>query len=89
MRLYNRYLTTLALFCTGTTVLLAVYSQQKLDLYFSVYLIQYLAATLLFAYLHPRAHRLLNFMGYILFGGFLVIVAMKVFQILTGAGTFL
>ena len=88
MRLYNRYLASLALLFTTTTFLLAVDSQQKLDLYFSVYLIEYLAATLVFAYLHPRARRFLNFMGYVLFGGFLAIVAMKVLQILVEAGTF-
>jgi uncharacterized membrane protein YhdT len=88
VRVYDRYLATLALLFTTTTVLLAAYSQQKLDLYFSLYLIEYLAATLVFAYLHPQAHRLLGFLGHFLFAGFMVIVAMKVFQILLKAGTF-
>jgi hypothetical protein len=89
VRVYDRYLTTLAVAFAATTVILAAYGQQQLDLYFSVYLIEYLAATLLFAYLQPRARRLLNFMGYILFGGFLAIVALKVVDILVGAGTLL
>jgi hypothetical protein len=88
VRVYDRYLATLALLFTATTVLLAAYSQQELDLYFSLYLIEYLAATLVFDYLHPRAHRLLSFLGYFLFAGFMVIVAMKVFQILLKGGTF-
>jgi hypothetical protein len=82
VRVYNRYLATLALLFTATTVLLAAYSQHKLDLYFSLYLLEYLAATLIFAYLHPQAHRLLGFLGYFLSAGFMVIVAMKVFEIL-------
>jgi uncharacterized membrane protein YhdT len=88
VRVYDRYLATLALLFAVTTVLLAAYSQHKLDLYFSLYLIEYLAATLVFAYLHPRAHRLLGFLGYFLFAGFMVIVAMKVFEILLKGGTF-
>ncbi|MFQ5813467.1 MAG: hypothetical protein ACE5I2_09825 [Anaerolineae bacterium] len=84
MRLYNRYLATLALLFMGTTVILAAYNLHRLDLYFSLYLMEYLATTLLFAYLQPRAQRLLNFTGYILFGGFLVIVGLKVWEILVG-----
>jgi hypothetical protein len=84
---YNRYLATLALLFTTTTVLLAVYRQHKLDLYFSLYLIEYLAATLVFVYLHPRARRLLGFLGYFLFAGFMVIVALKAFEILVRGGT--
>ena len=88
MRVYDRYLAHLALLFAVTTVLLAAYSQHKLDLYFSLYLIEYLAATLVFAHLHPRAHPLLGFLGYFLFAGFMVIVAMKVFEILLKGGTF-
>ena len=87
MTLYNRYLATLAVFFTGTTVVLAAYNQQRVDLYFTLYLIEYLASTLLFVYLRPRARRLLNMMGYILFAGFIVIVAMRVAQILGLTGT--
>ena len=89
MTLYSRYLLTIALLFTGTTVLLAAYNQHNLDLYISLYLIEYLAATLVFAQLHPRARQTLNIMGIILFAGFLVIVAMKVLEILIGRGVFL
>ena len=87
MRIYNRYLTTLALLFTAATVLLASYGQQALDLYFSIYLIEYLAATLVFAYLSPGARHLLNLLGLILFVGFLGIVAIKVVEILVDSGT--
>ena len=88
MRTYDRYLVTLALLFTGTTVVLAAYNQHRIDLYFSLYLIEYLVATLLFAYLRQSARRLLNVMGYILFAGFLAIIAVKVATILLGAGLF-
>jgi hypothetical protein len=88
VRVYDHYLATLALLFTATTVLLAAHSQHQLDLYFSLYLIEYLAATLIFAYLHPQARRLLSFLGYFLFAGLMVIVAVKVLQILLKWGTF-
>ena len=88
MRMYDRYLVTLALLFAATTVVLAAYNQHRIDLYFSVYLIEYLVATLLFAYLSQRAHRLLNAMGYILFVGFLAIIGMKVATILLEARFF-
>ena len=89
MILYNRYLATLALLFTTTTVLLAVNNQNKLDLYLSIYLIELLAATLIFAHLHPRARRSLSYVSYILFTGFLVIIAIKVFEIFVESGAFL
>ncbi len=85
MILYNRYfLTVAALFALSTTIL-AGYRQDKLDAYFTVYVIEYLIVTLLFVYLAPKARRLLDVMGYILFGGFAVIVALKVIAILKGS----
>jgi chromosome condensin MukBEF MukE localization factor len=80
--LYNRYLLTLAVLFTLSTTILAAYGQDKLDAYFTVYVIEYLVATLLFVYLEPRARKLLDAMGYVLFGGFMVIVALKVIEIL-------
>lgn len=85
MILYNRYLLTLAVLFSLSTTILAAYGQDKLDAYFTVYVIEYLVATLLFVYLDARARRLLDAMGYVLFGGFLVIVALKVAEILRGA----
>lgn len=82
MTLFNRYLLTLAVLFTLSTTILAAYGQNKLDAYFTVYVIEYLVATLLFVYLEPRARKLLDAMGYVLFGGFMVIVAMKVIEIL-------
>jgi len=86
--MYGRYLVTLALLFTATTVVLAAYNQHRIDLYFSLYLIEYLVTTLLFAYLSRRARRLLNVMGYILFAGFLAIVGVKVATILLKTGLF-
>ena len=88
MRLYNRYLSILGLSYVATTVILASYSQNSLDLYFSVFLIEYLVVTLVFAGLNPKARRILTSLGFILFGFFLAIVVMKVIQSLVKGGAF-
>jgi TctA family transporter len=85
MQLCNRYFVTLAIVLTASTVILAAYDVQRLDAYFSLYVIAYLVITLLFAHIHPRARRLLDMLGYVLFAGFLGIVAFKVAEILRGA----
>ncbi len=82
MRIYNRYLLVLAAAFTLSTTLLAGYGQDKLDAYFTAYVIEYLVVTLLFVYLDSRTRRLLDWLGYALFGGFLVIVLFKVLEIL-------
>jgi len=82
MRPYNRYLLALAAVFTLSTTLLAAYGQDKLDAYFTTYVIEYLIVTLLFVYLDSRARRFLDGLGYVLFGGFLVIVLFKVLEIL-------
>ncbi len=85
MILYNRYFLTIAALFALSTTILAGYGQDKLDAYFTVYVIAYLIVTLLFVYLHPKARRLLDVMGYGLFSGFVVIVALKVIAILKGS----
>jgi hypothetical protein len=86
MRLYNRYLTTLALLFTGTAVLFAVYNQQQISIYFSIYVVEYLALTLLFTSLHPRARGLINLVGYILFAGFLGVITLRAAIIVMSMG---
>jgi hypothetical protein len=82
MRIYNRYLLVLATAFTLSTTLLATYGQDRLDAYFTAYVIEYLVVTLLFVYLDQRTRRLLDGLGYVLFGGFLMIVLFKVLEIL-------
>lgn len=85
MTLYNRYLLILGTLFFLSTSILAAYGQDRLDAYFTVYVIEYLITTLLFVYLDPRARRLLDATGYVLFGGFMVIVILKVIEILRGS----
>ncbi len=84
MRIYNRYILSLALLFTLTALALPFTGRSQLNLYFSAYLIECLVLTSLFVYLSPRAMRGLNAIWYVLFGGFVVIVAMKVVEIALG-----
>jgi len=83
VKIYNRYIIWLTLIFMLSTVILSV-SQQSLDVYFSVYLIECLAITLLFSHLNLRAREGVNRVGYVLFCGFMVLVAAKVVEIVSG-----
>ena len=83
MRIYDRYLISLAITFGIVNSILAFVGQKKLDVYFTINLIAYLVISLLFVYLNPRARGLLSAVGIVLFGGFLVIVALKVIEILS------
>lgn len=84
MKLYDNYIIVLASLLLTTTVIFAVLGETRLDLCFTVYLIETLILNELCVYLNPRARRSLNAVNYVLFAGFLVIVAAKVVDIIWG-----
>jgi len=84
MRIYDKYILMLASLLLVSTIILAATNEARLDLYFSIYLIEALVLTELYIYLNPKAKRALSTVNYVLFSGFLVIVAAKVVEILWG-----
>ena len=84
MRIYNKYIVSLILASGLIDISLAFLGQNDLTIYFIINVIAYLAITLLYAYLNPRARRALNTIGIVLFAGFLVIVSLKALRIATG-----
>ena len=84
MRIYNSYIIFLALLLTLTTVILAAFGQDNLDVYFTIYVIEALALTELYVYFSPRARKGLTMVGGILFAGFLIIVGLEVAEIVRG-----
>ncbi len=84
MRIYNKYIITLALSSCLINSLLAFWGQGDLGIYFILNVIAYLVITLLYVYLNPRARMALNTIGAVLFGGFVVIAALKVVELLSG-----
>ncbi len=84
MRVYNRYLMTLALVFTAVNVIMSTLDESTLDLHFTVLVVASLLVTLLFAFLNPRARRALSAISAAFLGGFLVVVALRVVDILKG-----
>ncbi len=84
MRIYNKYVVSLVLASGLINTLLAFFGQNDLTIYFTVNIIAYLAITLLYVYLNPRARRALNTVSAALFAGFMVIVVLKVIEVLSG-----
>ena len=83
MRIFNKYIISLVLASCFINALLAFYEQNDLVVYFAINVLAYLAITLLYASLNPRARRVLNTIGIVFFGGFMVTVAIKVVEILS------
>jgi hypothetical protein len=83
VRTQERYLLSLAITYGVTNFLLALNSA-SLDLYVSVFIVEYFVLTLLNSPLYPKAQKLTSLIGYVLFGVFILIVALKVLEILGG-----
>ena len=84
MRIYNTYVISLELTACLVNTVLALWGQNNLEIYFTANIISFLVITLLHVYLNPRARGALNAIGFVLFGGFMVIVAFKVIEIISG-----
>jgi len=84
LRIYNKYIVSLALASSLINILLAFFGQNDLEIYFIINILTYLIITLLYIYFNPRARRALNTIGVVLFAGFMVIIAFEVMEILSG-----
>ena len=84
MRIYNKYVLSLALASCVINTLLALFNQNDLSIYLTVNIIAYLVITVLYVYLNPRARRALGSVSVVLFGGIVVVVVLKVMEIVSG-----
>ena len=75
---------SLTLAYTLTTVTLSTYGPSGLDLYASLYILEYFILTLLHSPFNPQAQKIIDITGYVLFAIFMIIVALKVLEILIG-----
>ena len=82
MKTYNHYIIIVASLLLLTTVILAGSGQDSLDIYYTAYVIETLVVTELYGYLNAKARRGLSQISIVLFGGFLVIVSLRVIKIL-------
>jgi len=60
---------------------MAALQQRDISVYFTVNLIAYMIISLIYVNINPRAKNLLNNVWGVLFGGFMVIVVLKIIQI--------
>ncbi len=81
MRVPARYLLSLAVTYTVTNVTLSVYNA-SLDLYVSIYIVEYFILTLLHSPLNPKTQKITNIISYGLFSVFILILTLKTLQIL-------
>jgi hypothetical protein len=82
MKIYNSYIVLVASLLLVTTVVLAIYGVNSLDIYYTLYVVEALIVTELYVYFNARARRGLTVVSTVLFAGFLVIVASAVINIL-------
>ena len=84
MRIYNKYVASLAVATCLVNALMAFLGQNKIAAYFTANVVTYLVITLLYVYLNRRARKALSTVGIVFSAGFLVIVALKVVEIMSG-----
>ena len=84
MRIYNKYIVSLALASCLINSLLALFGQNDLEIYFTVNIVTYFAITLLYVHFNPRARKALNTVTAVFFAGFMVTLVLKSLDILSG-----
>jgi len=82
LRIYNKYIISLAVASCVINPLLALFGQNDLVIYFAINIIAYLAITLLYVHFNPKARRALNAVSAVYFAIFSVVVVFKVVTIL-------
>ena len=83
MRIYNSYITIIAVLFLLTTVILVAMGQSSLGFYFALYIIEALAVTEIYVFFSTRARRGLGLVSIILLGGFLVVVSLGILRVMS------
>ena len=84
MRVYNSFIVALAITFAAITAIMAAFGVDKLDTYFVLYTIALLVLTTLYVSFSPKARKELSLVIMVAFGGFAVVVALKLIEILYG-----
>ena len=84
LKISERYIISLTTTYALTTFALSFYTASELDLFVSLYIVEYFILTLLHSPFNPKAQKTVNIIGYALFAVFIVIVTLKVLEILVG-----
>jgi hypothetical protein len=84
LKIAERYILSLTITYALTTFALSFYAASGLDLFVSIYIVEYFILTLLHSPFNVKTQKTTNLIGYSLFGIFIIIVALKVLEILIG-----
>jgi len=82
MKAYNSYILIIAILLLLTTVILVAMGENRLNVYYTAYIIEFLIVNELHVYLNSKARRGLNFISAILCGGFFLFVSLEAMKIL-------
>ena len=82
MRIYNRYIITVAILLLLTTVILVALGIRSLDVYYTSYVMEALIITELYRHFSPRARSALNMVGIVLLVGFLLIALSRIIKMI-------
>jgi hypothetical protein len=83
VKIYNRYVLTIAVVLLLSTVWMIAAAQQSLGLYATVYIVEAMVITELHVYLNKKARRGLSYVSALLFGCFAFILFFQIVKILT------
>jgi hypothetical protein len=82
MKIYNRYILTVAILLLLTTVIMIAAGQNALDNYYIIYVIEALIVTEFYVYFNRNTRRSLNYVSVMLLIGFIFALSFKVLKIL-------
>jgi hypothetical protein len=82
VKIFNRYIITVALVLLLTTVALVGFGQNALDIYLTVFILEALVITELFVHINSKARRGLSYVSLMLFGSFAAVMCLQVVKIL-------
>ena len=82
MRVYNRYVLTVAIVLLLSTVALIAAGQESLSIYYSVYVIGALIVTEMYVYFNRKIRRGLHSVSIILLVGFVIVLGIQILKAL-------
>jgi hypothetical protein len=84
LRIYNNFILTLAVVSAAVNSFLALQDNRDIVSYFIVNTVAFLVVTLLYVQFNPRARAALNSISFMLFGGFMLVIALKIVEVVAG-----
>jgi len=83
LKIYNRYIISIASLLLLSTVIMVAIGTSSLAVYYVIYVVEALVVTELYVHFNPKARRGLSIIGIVLFAGVLAVASMEVFKKLT------